>query len=138
MPLPRNFNNFGIPVTNVYTNQNQGRTTYLPSGTLVSQPANPYIGTNYGNAIIVIDNSDEKQSPALTPSFPTKDELKHDVLLTDAHHPEDACIICLERKRTCIIRPCKHASLCVKCSTPEIKQCPVCRVRISGIEHAFI
>ncbi len=133
----------------MYGNQNHERSSFPNLSISSEQATTPFIGQNFGNALIInIDNGSDEQesssssstssssSSSSSSNFPTKEELKHDILLTDAHHPDDACVICLERKRTCIIRPCKHASLCVKCSTPDIKQCPICRVQVVSIEHA--
>lgn len=55
---------------------------------------------------------------------------------------DDACVICLENKKICIIDDCHHLALCAKCSnrilTSGKKECPVCKKAIvKGIKRVF-
>ena len=68
---------------------------------------------------------------------PTSEELQHDEVTGAEDAQETTCVICLERKRKCVIRPCRHFSLCVACSIEKLSECPVCRVKIVSIERVF-
>ena len=61
--------------------------------------------------------------------------------------PEDTvdallCVVCRERKRTTVIRDCKHSCLCVTCARAVMSRepkCPMCRkLIVKGIDKIFI
>lgn len=68
--------------------------------------------------------------------YPTKEEVKYDEPVEEKD-VENACVICMESKRKCVIYPCKHFCLCIACSNNELKLCPVCRIEINNIERLF-
>lgn len=62
--------------------------------------------------------------------------------LRDAAHVPGSqpCIVCHDNQVRCVLSPCGHAQLCVKCArtvckTFELRQCPTCRM---PIERAII
>lgn len=130
----------------MYGNSNQNVAKLMPSvlnhGVTTSRQNNmtclvsPSPLNVHDHSVIAIKEDDRNIQVRMN-KFPTKEELQHDQLLTNDHDPDTACVICLERKRKCVIRPCKHYSLCIKCSTQELTQCPVCREKIECIERLF-
>ncbi len=50
---------------------------------------------------------------------------------------EEQCLICCDNKKCIVFLPCKHLSLCGKCSV-DLKQCPVCRSDINESMRIFI
>lgn len=69
--------------------------------------------------------------------FPSPADKIYDEKLADDADSSAACVICLENRRNCLVRPCRHLSLCVTCSLETHKACPVCRASINGIERVF-
>jgi hypothetical protein len=69
--------------------------------------------------------------------FPLQTEKLYDEKVANDSDTGLACVICLENKKNCLIRPCLHLSLCVSCSLDTHKVCPVCRSIINGIERVF-
>lgn len=79
---------------------------------------------------------------------PIKIDLTTQVTEADICHDEEAhidadtstvCVICMERKRKCLMRPCRHFSLCISCVTSQKhEKCPVCRAAVTGIERVFV
>lgn len=97
----------------------------------------PLIGTlnHYGGTVNYQSSSPSVEvKTVITPTRPSEEELKND---EEADGGEDSCVICFERKRKCVIRPCKHFSLCVTCSRKKLDECPICRVKITSIESLF-
>jgi len=47
----------------------------------------------------------------------------------NAYINPNECVICLERKRDKLTMPCRHYSMCGKCSD-KLKICPICRAGI--------
>lgn len=98
------------------------------------------VHTNNNNLIgsvnIFTQTGDEPQKKES--KYPTKEEAKHDQKVKDGDD-DSACVICLENKKICVIRPCKHLCLCATCSSAEkaLEQCPVCRVSITCIERLY-
>jgi len=50
----------------------------------------------------------------------------------DLMEDEKLCIACKERPRNCIYESCGHISMCMQCSEKWDKDCPECRVKVSG------
>lgn len=51
------------------------------------------------------------------------------------------CVVCLNNKKSIILRPCNHLCLCEECSASKehsIKECPVCRKKIEKRERVFL
>lgn len=46
------------------------------------------------------------------------------------------CAVCYENDRDVVFIPCKHNVVCIKCSK-NIKQCPVCRIKINDIIRIY-
>lgn len=74
---------------------------------------------------------------------PLYDDLKHDVKST-ANDICNVCVICLENARNCIILPCAHMILCVRCSIQHADgknrgeaTCPSCREPIKIIKRVY-
>lgn len=98
----------------------------------------PLIGTlnQYGGTVNYQSSSRPVEvKTVITPTRPSEEELKNDEEADGGG--EDSCVICFERKRKCVIRPCKHFSLCVTCSRKKLDECPICRVKITSIESLF-
>lgn len=77
-------------------------------------------------------------SPMLQPSAPTCEALSDPSL-----KPEDttsaSCVVCLERPKQVLIRPCKHICLCTVCSTVQVwHQCPICRESVATLEEVYL
>ncbi len=41
------------------------------------------------------------------------------------------CNICVDRPASCVLMPCKHENLCMKCAN-NMTQCPFCRTQIAS------
>ena len=113
---------------------------YVPSTTGICMTGKPdytnsFIGSIGNGSSTTITTKNTKSEPV--PVFPTTEDLDYD---EDAAEGDEAntCIVCLERKRKCVIRPCKHFSLCVACSKKTLEKCPVCRTKITAIERLFL
>eukprot|EP00941_MAST-03F_sp_MAST-3F-sp1_P006193 g6193.t1 len=50
---------------------------------------------------------------------------------------EKLCIVCLERRRTTLLSPCNHFSLCENCAV-KCKSCPVCRSEVRESVRIFL
>ncbi len=46
------------------------------------------------------------------------------------------CVVCFERKREVLLKPCKHYCICRSC-LPKLHCCPVCKQRISSSEKIY-
>lgn len=52
---------------------------------------------------------------------------------------ENLCIICCERNRSILPKPCLHLSCCKKCfNCLKKKECPICRIKIEGFTEICI
>lgn len=47
------------------------------------------------------------------------------------------CVICMERKRQYLLRPCNHYCVCNKCKSTLQNKCPLCRKLIRNYEKIF-
>lgn len=73
------------------------------------------------------------------PAFPSKEEATNDEEVEMDTASAIICVVCMERKRNCIIQPCRHLSLCITCSaTQKHDKCPICRVPVISIERIYI
>lgn len=79
-----------------------------------------------------------KPTVVSSPKFPATEDLRHDEEVAADESETTTCVICMERKRKCLVRPCNHFSLCIACSKSTLEQCPVCRTKITSIERAFL
>ena len=48
------------------------------------------------------------------------------------------CVICMERKRQYLLRPCNHYCVCNNCKSTLQNKCPLCRKLIRSYEKIFI
>lgn len=50
------------------------------------------------------------------------------------------CVICLERARNVVLKPCSHLALCSQCTAQAVNTatCPLCRVASTGVDIVFI
>jgi hypothetical protein len=93
-------------------------------------------------------NKKKKEKELSFVEGPSPSEEKDDVTLPN--DTDDGCVVCLTNKKNCIVLPCKHLSLCVKCSLDhcsgqnrdELKKinevkCPVCRTDVVSIGKVF-
>lgn len=50
------------------------------------------------------------------------------------------CVICLERARNVVLKPCSHLALCSQCTALAVNTatCPLCRVPSTGVDVVFI
>ena len=48
------------------------------------------------------------------------------------------CVICMERKRQYLLRPCNHYCVCNKCKSTLQNKCPLCRKLIQNYEKIYI
>lgn len=78
---------------------------------------------------------------------PQVGEDKHDV---ETENENDACIVCMNRKKACVNSPCAHVCLCIACARTvaygEPKEprergtvhCPLCKVALKSIKRIFL
>ncbi|KAI9022630.1 hypothetical protein DFJ74DRAFT_670337 [Hyaloraphidium curvatum] len=52
---------------------------------------------------------------------------------------EDAatCVICMDRPKNTVVRPCKHLAMCAECAA-TVESCPLCRGRVASVETLFV
>jgi hypothetical protein len=56
----------------------------------------------------------------------------------DREREEKTCVICMDGPKTTLLLPCRHLCLCSACALrPEIKECPVCRTKITDSMAVF-
>lgn len=112
--------------------------------------SNSIVGTNItiSNGVVSYGKKEKKQKKEEEEEYITapidteKDE--------EAKEGENTCVICLTSKTRCLVRPCNHLCLCIKCSSAlcfgskgdELKRvgevyCPKCRTGIKSIEKVF-
>lgn len=49
------------------------------------------------------------------------------------------CIVCTERSRDMLIKPCNHLILCIQCThTIKDYKCPVCNTNITSLERVYL
>ena len=48
------------------------------------------------------------------------------------------CVVCLERQRQFLLRPCKHYCVCNACRNKLKNKCPICRKVIQNYEKVYI
>lgn len=48
------------------------------------------------------------------------------------------CVICMERKRQYLLRPCNHYCVCNTCKSTLQNKCPLCRKLIRSYEKIYI
>ena len=48
------------------------------------------------------------------------------------------CVICMERKRQFLLRPCNHYCVCNTCKSTLQNKCPLCRKLITNYEKIYI
>lgn len=85
------------------------------------------------------DNLQRQERLEQQQRYPRKEERQYDEKVKEGDDdPSSACIICLENKRVCVIRPCKHLCLCISCAAFELDQCPQCRRIITAIERLYL
>ncbi len=70
---------------------------------------------------------DEQASPPPLPAF--KLGLKGDDAL---------CVVCMEKKRQFILKPCNHYCVCNDCKNSLKNKCPLCRKHIQKYEKLFV
>ena len=83
-------------------------------------------------------------SPNVTESSSAKNVLdtglKQEVSRLNAELTEEKdkhlCVVCLEKKREVLLKPCKHYCLCRSC-LPKLHCCPICNQRISSSEKIY-
>ena len=61
----------------------------------------------------------------------------------DAHNVNDAihllCIICVERSKCVVLRPCNHLCLCEECEPRLLHRvCPICRRQVVGTMRVYV
>jgi hypothetical protein len=69
--------------------------------------------------------------PLKPPELPVGEDVPSEV-------ETDACAICLENKKCCVVMDCMHLCLCIGCAR-ELKQpsCPLCRVKYTSIKRVY-
>ena len=51
------------------------------------------------------------------------------------------CVVCSSAERNALLRPCRHAHMCVACATECLTRtglCPTCRARIAQVEQIYV
>ena len=51
------------------------------------------------------------------------------------------CVVCFERKRRVVCKPCRHFALCVECARrtwDSSGRCPCCRAELDGFSSVFL
>jgi hypothetical protein len=75
----------------------------------------------------------EKKNPLLPPPWPDEPNESED--------GKHLCRICLERDSCCMIKPCRHAVICVRCAIQDSDKlkgkCPICRGKIERIKRVY-
>ena len=72
-------------------------------------------------------------------SIPSEEYEANDSLTSDV---STQCSICLENRSKCVMVPCKHLCMCVKCTRLNFKDnsnphCPLCKVSVNDIITIF-
>jgi len=81
--------------------------------------------------------------PSLGPSqteMDMADELATLQDLVRQHKQSMECVVCMDRPKTLIVKPCGHACLCTTCWSEfrKPKLCPICRTPIIKVENLFL
>lgn len=50
---------------------------------------------------------------------------------------EDACVVCLDKKKVVLIYPCGHLCVCQGCANKLEGQCPVCRGKVTDVVKVY-
>ena len=57
------------------------------------------------------------------------DEARAEFVVGGEHEWQTTCVVCFERPREVVLRPCNHACVCAVCRR-NLGGCPICRGRI--------
>ena len=74
--------------------------------------------------------------------IPTEDALTLDEAVSEEDENESAtCVICFERKKKCLVRPCNHLKMCIACSRTiglqKDPKCPECTMSGESFEIVY-
>ncbi len=51
---------------------------------------------------------------------------------------EDTCVVCLNKDKQIMLEPCNHVCLCEVCSKKIIKECPICKQKITSRKKVYL
>lgn len=84
------------------------------------------------------ENTSQHSGPS-----PRKPITRRTISSTSSGSPQssDTCVVCLERKKTVVVMPCKHLCMCQNCSN-QLQQyqshCPICRENIAELISVYV
>jgi len=55
-----------------------------------------------------------------------------------AEDDDNSCVICMDKKRNCVLIPCKHMCVCSGCAKEGLVNCPMCREEITDSMEVFM
>lgn len=107
---------------------------------------NKFVGNNNTEKTVIAVNNEE---PIEFVEGPIPSDLKFDKEQTNENGP--TCIVCMENIPNCVVMPCRHFCLCVKCtrtilfgidgsSLTKVGECncPKCRQSVKSIERLHL
>lgn len=109
-------------------------------GNSISHGINTFIGYNSQQKTSSVDHTPKEKPIDLTiEKLPPQSEEQND---TKTDEEAMQCTVCMNNRVNTIVRPCKHARMCITCSreigkTADAK-CPICMVKIESIEVIYI
>lgn len=65
---------------------------------------------------------------------------KNGDLLSDKNvNMEYLCVVCMSDTKNCLLEPCNHLAMCISCyNTGNVRTCPCCREKVTGMRKVFI
>lgn len=103
--------------------------------------------TRIGNGTVIIDGVDisdlvrQKRDNSEEKASPVEKILEKLSDIPDVEdETDDACILCLERKKVIAVMECGHKHLCVECCRKVVQdknECPHCREPITNVVRVF-
>lgn len=83
--------------------------------------------------------SSKEPSNKVRVSIPSEEDEAKDSLTSDV---STQCSICLDNRSKCVMVPCKHLCMCIKCTRLNFKdnsnpRCPLCKVSVNDIITIF-
>ena len=125
---------------NGVTMTNRGAAIRTPGGVgVTSGNARVYIN-NFTGGVTRVNNVTPPPPPPPPTEFvlPTAADESKDALTEDA---ASLCIVCSENRSKCLLVPCSHMVMCIRCTREyfkgDVRICPTCRAQVDKVIVAF-